>query len=57
MSARAINRLIEWATNYCGTITEHVVYENNVISEEQETKIRETRLAIMLERAVLLQVK
>lgn len=48
--ARAINRLIEWATTYCGIITEHVEVE--AINEEQENKIRETRLTIMLEKAI-----
>lgn len=33
MCARAINRLIDWSTFYCGTITEHVTYEKNRISE------------------------
>lgn len=48
MCARAINRLIDWSTYYCGTMTEHVTYEKAKISEEQQQKIRETRLTLMM---------
>jgi hypothetical protein len=49
----AISRVIEWSTSLCGFIPESPDMENVVIEEEQINHIRETRVALMLERDLL----